>query len=324
MTILALSSIRTDGGTQLRAKTDDAVIEDYRNALVGGASFPPVTVFSDGQSYWLADGFYRYSAYRKAGYDSIPVDVREGGQRDALLYAAGANATHGLRRSNADKERAVETLLADKEWAEKSDRWIAEKAAVSPTFVGKLRRKARPQVSTVDTSNGDDEADAPKMSPVDTSTPPPSEPPAPATRTGRDGRKYPAPAPAAPPESAGGAESADGADGDLSWGQDALKRRVPKKLETVFGQRQEFRRAVLLLGKAGKAVERLGGTPAGACLRAQEVQAAIRKAKEAINSAAPHTTCPYCRARKPACDACRGRGWVDRVTFKAAPEEAKG
>lgn len=58
-----------------------------------------------------------YHAYRAAGVDEVPAEVRTGTLRDAVLYSVGANAAHGLRRSNAGKRRAVETLLADAEWA---------------------------------------------------------------------------------------------------------------------------------------------------------------------------------------------------------------
>ena len=42
--------------------------------------------------------------------------VKAGTRRDAVLAAAGANAAHGLRRSAADKARAVDALLTDDEW----------------------------------------------------------------------------------------------------------------------------------------------------------------------------------------------------------------
>ena len=35
-----------------------------------------------------------------ANLDKIEADVREGGRRDAILYAVGANAAYGLKRSN--------------------------------------------------------------------------------------------------------------------------------------------------------------------------------------------------------------------------------
>jgi hypothetical protein len=65
--------------------------------------------------------------------------VHEGGQREALLHAAGANLTHGLRRTNADKRKAVMTLLADEEWRRWSDRQVARHCGVDHKFVAKTR-----------------------------------------------------------------------------------------------------------------------------------------------------------------------------------------
>lgn len=132
--------IETDGGTQPRERLDADTVDRYTEALAAGNTFPPVTVFNDGQCFWLADGFHRLAAHRAAGLADILADVREGDQRAAILHAAGCNTTHGLPRSNADKRRAVETLLRDSEWQGWSDRRIARACAVSPTTVGTIRR----------------------------------------------------------------------------------------------------------------------------------------------------------------------------------------
>ncbi|RMD90366.1 MAG: streptomycin biosynthesis regulator, partial [Alphaproteobacteria bacterium] len=58
-----------------------------------------------------------------------------------ILHACGANSSHGLRRTNADKRRAVETLLRDEEWSQWGDRKIARKCAVHHSFVAKIRRE---------------------------------------------------------------------------------------------------------------------------------------------------------------------------------------
>jgi hypothetical protein len=70
----------------------------------------------------------------------IPCEVRPGTRRDAVLCAAGANAMHGLRRTNADKRRAVETLLRDEEWGSWSDREITRRCHVSDRFVNGVRK----------------------------------------------------------------------------------------------------------------------------------------------------------------------------------------
>lgn len=134
-----LSEIRTDGGTQSRIGLDRAKVEEYREAIASGDDFPALVAFYDGTDYWLADGFHRHAAAKLAGVDVFLVDVKQGTRRDAVLYAVGANATHGLPRTADDKRRAVETLLRDEEWAQWSDREIARRCKVSPTFVGKIR-----------------------------------------------------------------------------------------------------------------------------------------------------------------------------------------
>lgn len=134
-----ISDIRIDGGTQSRSCIDQHAVEDYASAMQAGETFPPVTVYFDGSAYWLADGFHRYQAHVSAKLATIAADVRQGTQRDAILYSVGANAAHGLRRTNDDKRRAVLTLLNDTEWAKWSNREIAKQVGVHFNYVGKVR-----------------------------------------------------------------------------------------------------------------------------------------------------------------------------------------
>jgi hypothetical protein len=89
----------------------------FTRRLHQGAEFPPLVVFHDGTDYWLADGFHRLGAYdivaKALELPSIEIecDVREGTLRDAILYACGANDSHGIQRTNDDKRNAVDTVL---------------------------------------------------------------------------------------------------------------------------------------------------------------------------------------------------------------------
>lgn len=139
MSNINIADIRVDGGTQSRAAIDRGVVSDYADAIKDGATFPPITVFFDGRSYWLGDGFHRYEAYAAAQVYDVPADIRQGTQRDAILFSVGANASHGLRRTNDDKRRAVLTLLNDPEWSKWSDREVARQCGVSNRFVSNLR-----------------------------------------------------------------------------------------------------------------------------------------------------------------------------------------
>lgn len=148
---LHLDLIRTDGGTQPRAELDQATIERYAEAMQAGATFPPIDVYYDGTAYWLADGFHRLAARRhlvdtayELMWTKINATVHQGTRRDAVLRSLGANNDHGLVRSNADKRRAVLTMITDSEWSQWSDREIARQCKVSHTFVGNLRRETYP------------------------------------------------------------------------------------------------------------------------------------------------------------------------------------
>ena len=134
-----IDQIRTDGGTQPRASINNEVVQDYARNMVEGAIFPAIVVFYDGAVYWLADGFHRVAAAKVARLTEIAAEVRQGTQRDAVLYAAGANSTHGMRRTNEDKRRAVQRLLDDAEWTYWPNRSIARQCAVDEGLVRKMR-----------------------------------------------------------------------------------------------------------------------------------------------------------------------------------------
>jgi hypothetical protein len=138
---LTITNIRTDGGTQPRERLYKVAVAEYAEAIRNGAVLPPVVVFGDGSAYWLADGFHRLEAARLAGQPDIAAEVHAGSQRDAILFSVGANAQHGLRRTNADKRRAVLKLLEDGEWSKFTDREIARRCGVSQPFVSGLRRE---------------------------------------------------------------------------------------------------------------------------------------------------------------------------------------
>ena len=137
--LLDVTAVRTDGGTQTRAELNLEHVNDIADAARAKKELPAIVVFFDGTHYWLGDGFHRLAGVIAACLGWIEADVRQGTRRDAVLFSVGANASHGLKRSNADKRRAVETLLRDPEWAQWSDREIARQCNVDHKSVAKLR-----------------------------------------------------------------------------------------------------------------------------------------------------------------------------------------
>ena len=100
---LSLDSINIYGGTQARVQTTDEAVESYADEMTQGTVFPPIDVYFDGATYWLADGFHRYLATKRNQLPKILATVQPGGRSDALRHALGANATNGVYRTNADK-----------------------------------------------------------------------------------------------------------------------------------------------------------------------------------------------------------------------------
>lgn len=138
--MMSIDAIRLDERCQPRMSINPEVIDEYAEAMTQGAEFPPLTVYRDGSTFWLADGFHRIAAAKYAGKQHIVCDVQQGTIRDAILHAVGANANHGMRRTNADKRRAVETLLKDSEWSHWSDSEIARRCSVDHKTVARIRQ----------------------------------------------------------------------------------------------------------------------------------------------------------------------------------------
>ena len=157
---VAWYALRTDGGTQMRVGMSQTTIDEYTEAMRNGSKFPPMVVFLDEDGYfWLADGFHRYQAMRQAFGTNHVADciVMPGDKRQAILYAAQANAKHGLPRTPEDKRQAVDTLLADAEWAKWSDGEIAVRCAVSQPFVSKRRKLTQNVMSEPDSKASSNE-----------------------------------------------------------------------------------------------------------------------------------------------------------------------
>lgn len=159
---ISLEQIDIYGGTQARAQTNEDAIESYGEEMNRGTVFPPIVLYFDGSTYWLADGFHRYLAAKRIGRPAIAAEVQPGGRVDALKHALGANATNGVHRNNADKRNAVEIAL--EEWPDRANPVIAEICRVSVEFV----RTTRVQL----TKSG-------HLAPAE-------------TVVGRDGKEYPA------------------------------------------------------------------------------------------------------------------------------------
>lgn len=142
LAFLPVGDLRRDEGVQPREEMDFRVVDEYADAITNGVELPPGVAFEDADgTLWVADGFHRLAAAERAELRAYPMWCKAGARRDAILFAAGANSAHGLRRTNADKRKVVTTLLQDDEWGRWSDREVARRCAVSNVFVSKVRNE---------------------------------------------------------------------------------------------------------------------------------------------------------------------------------------
>ena len=131
-----------DAGTQARVRTDIKTCQSYIESMKDGVEFPPLDVFNDGTSpkYVLGDGFHRLQSHCSfRPNEPIKCRVHLGTVSDAIIFAAGANATHGFRRSNEDKRKAVKMILLEPQCVTWSDRKIADHVQVGKTLVFNVR-----------------------------------------------------------------------------------------------------------------------------------------------------------------------------------------
>jgi hypothetical protein len=301
ITHVPLEAIRCDGGTQPRAELDLDFIEELKNLVIDGHELPPVDLWYDGTMYWLSDGFHRHEAYLRADKNTIPATIHAGTQADAQWASYAANQTHGLRRTNEDKARAVQAALRHPYCKGLSARAIADHIGVSNDMVSRYKI----QVSSDDTSK-------------------------PKTVTGRDGKTYPAsrPAPVAPgPEDDGDLpdlldEAAEVMGEPPSDQHPAIPDpdHIVAADEMVTPEQRMAAANSALESLARKitachtdAVDLAGSNPHLTHGSLGDLETKLRAAANGLRAIKGHAVCPRCEGA--GCDTCRGSGWVSRTTY---------
>lgn len=157
--MLVLDDLIIEESLQVRAKLDQETIQEYANQMVApgsdldsgadlevldihGVPFEPIAVILTPENeLLLVDGWHRVAAARKKKIPKFQATVRAGSRQDALEACLIANARHGLRRTRADKRRAVELALTDPTFVKRTDNWIAEMTGVTAPTVGRVRKE---------------------------------------------------------------------------------------------------------------------------------------------------------------------------------------
>lgn len=141
---IPLCQIRVDKTLYSRAEINEEVVADYVEAIKRGDEFPPILVYwtAGEETYLLVDGFHRVEAQNRVNPNAaISAKLKLGGELDARWAAVSMNQNHGLRRSNADKRRAVELALLHPKGATLSNRLIARHTGVSEFLIRDIRKE---------------------------------------------------------------------------------------------------------------------------------------------------------------------------------------
>lgn len=316
-----LSAVRVDPSIQMRKSINGKVVKEYAEIF---DVLPPLTVFHDGKTFWLADGFHRHSAAKSIGREQVLCVVKEGTKRDAILFACGANSTHGLRRSNEDKRRAVECLLKDEEWSQWSDRRIAEVAGVSHTTVATLRNSIEDQLANFASSNDSARVGADgrrRRLPSKKSSKPQSDPP-----------KADPPEPTDPPQESADEEweEVDLESEEQSGSELFLPSKEPEvKVDPGIPEWKQNRHIIdRLRVRINELIRDVDDVPAlpGFERLHQYRKTIIRdldSIKNNIVGCTPEYLCPYCLGNDRDCVGCGRRGWLSSHEFKQAPKEMR-
>lgn len=137
-----IEELELDTRCQARVGLLHEAIAEYAAEYEAGRDLPPIDVFDVDGTLYVVDGFHRIPAALEAGKAFVRVNVVGSGDIDAAIWhATGVNQTHGVRRSNEDKRRAVRMAIRSQVGQEQSSRAIAEHCGVGHPFVSKLRKE---------------------------------------------------------------------------------------------------------------------------------------------------------------------------------------
>lgn len=320
-----LSEIDIDRSVQVRAKLNEETVVEYTEHITAKRPpMPPVVVFGPDSrgKYFLSEGWHRVAAHRKAGRTAIQATIRDGGWKEALEHALGSNAQHGLRRSNADKRRAVE--LALKHWPTWSQSMIADKCGVHVNTVATIKPQV-PQNVVPDKIIGKDGKEYPARPPMHhPKRPPPSQPPedeeiptsgkppSPDVQRLENGPP-PVPTPEPPP-----------------LPLDRLGRTVPPHLVPLWERRKEVQEILDELSRIHKAIQQAqddrdplyfgagqGNTP----VNFSQAISHLKQARSSIKEAMPYAVCPMCQGS--GCRNCSGNGLISKFRYDTIIPAAK-
>ena len=336
METVAIADLRRDE-LQTRAALSEETVSDYKDAMDAGRSeFPPIVVFKDNlrKRLYLADGFHRVEAMLRRGDKRVKADVRIGTYADALKFALGANANHGLRRTNADKRHAVEMA-----WTHRRELWprtdnadpsaavLADACGISVATANRFIAEIRPAPT---------KPAAPARPPAPVRAIPSPKPP---TRKvfGTDGKTYTAPAPiaatikpavpakpAAPVRNAKPGHYVDdgGKEHVIGVSLDRYGVEIPATIENAFQPENTLVHIVSMLQSARRLLAgALEAKDASVAAVSQRAMMEMENAYNELKAAKAYCVCRMCQGA--GCKACHDTGFQTKMQYDRNEKQFK-
>ncbi len=317
-----------DMSLQTRAETDIDTVGNYAEAMADGAQFPEVTVFTDGTTYWLADGFHRVAAARRNGRTVISADVRKGTEDDAVMFGGTANNRQGKRPTRADVQHFLMMVWERREaifGGTPTGGNLAEKCGVSrPTG----DRFVREKLAEIEMARGGNIASKTQC----------SAPVRPTRLVGKDGRSFPvrpsrsivsktqcsAPvvAPVRPPALTA-PERPEGKSSEIvDWPRDRYGVQIPQEILGAFAEDTARDRLESMLRGAARLLKGAIESRDVSTLRLDNHNLMeLENVVNAVKFAKPHCVCRMCQGT--GCRACREAGYQTKMQYENNPKEFK-
>jgi hypothetical protein len=296
---LQIERIRTDGGVQSREKISEEYVAELAELIKAGKKLPPIIVYNDGVDMWASDGHHRILAHVRCEKPFIDAEVHKGTKREAEIASCSANQTHGLRRTNVDKHRAIVKMMdLQKDW---SDQAIANHVGVHVNTVSIARRQLPQNVGV--TRTGIDGIT--RKLPMPKGNIPPPPPPKTHANT-------PIPPPPMPKRSK-----------ESGLQKDEVGQTIPEEIQPLFDRGHEVKELLQKISEIRTALNRAKSDEDalyGEC-NFQSVEASLSQAYMDLKATIPYALCPYCLGNElqmKGCRVCGKRGVLGQFRWDTA------
>lgn len=273
------------------------VVADYADKLQSKENLPPPVVFqADGEKFYrVADGMHRIAAHKKIARKALQCDVRRGGYDECLKFALSSNRSHGLRRSQMDKQTCARAAIL--QWPDKSNRELGMLVGVDDHTIQSVRviLENAGKLKPMEVRIGVDGVEQPAAKPKTEAKPKPREPAAPKP-------------PPVPKDKTGFPLTKDAL---RFWDRSPEVEELLMAVSIVKNQIEKAKKNEDLLF-----VEVSNG-----------VLADLEKAHTTIKTALPYAVCPDCQGHPSAmaksCVLCKGRGVISEFRWHTVAEEKR-